>query len=127
MTDLVESTIDGLSYWRAAEMVAITTQPSPSVYLLPPYDEYTIAYKDYSAFLDPSFGPQSSDAIYRGAIVIDYQVVGCWRRSFSKGTVHIQFEPYRPFSAAEMDAIVFAAQAYGEFHGMPVEVTGALA
>ncbi len=31
------------------------SHPTPSVHLLPPFDEYTVAYKDRSAIIDPAF------------------------------------------------------------------------
>ena len=50
---LVQAVSGGQSYWLASSMPTAKAA-SPTAYLLPAYDEYTIAYKDRSAVLSPS-------------------------------------------------------------------------
>ncbi|MEO8397804.1 MAG: crosslink repair DNA glycosylase YcaQ family protein, partial [Chloroflexota bacterium] len=117
---LVEDVIDGKSCWRAAELPEMREIQSPKAYLLPPYDEYTIAYKDHGAIFNPDYREQVRTAVFDRAILIDTQVVGFWRRTFSKGAAVIELVPLRPLSAAEDAAIADAARLYGEFIGMPI-------
>jgi hypothetical protein len=116
---LVQEAIDGKTYWYAPFKGAIETS-SPTAFLLPPYDEYTIAYKDHSGILDPMYLDMAKSAIYGGVIVIDSRLVGNWKRTFSKGSVLIEFAPYRPLTSAELQAVAVASERFGEFLEMPV-------
>ncbi len=119
---LTQETIDGKIYWFSSSM-PVTNRLIPPALLLPPYDEYTIAYKDHSAILDPAYGEQAKTQLYGGAAVSDSQAVGYWRRTFSKGTAVIEIAPFRPLDATERDAFAAAAQHYGEFLGLPAVLT----
>jgi hypothetical protein len=119
--DLVESVIDGKTYWHAASMRDVG-KPAHTGYLLPAYDEYTIAYRQHGEILDPRFETPAREAIFGGVTVINYQVLGNWKRTISKGKAIIESAPFRPFTDAENEAFAEAAQRFGEFLGMPVVV-----
>lgn len=99
---------------------------SERVYLLPNYDEYTIAYKDRNAFYDKSSGI----SIYSmGALtyphVITYQgkVIGTWRRELKKDSlIVIPNFPKKP-SKNVLGKIEEAADRYGKFLSQKVELT----
>jgi hypothetical protein len=116
--DLVHEEIDGKTYWFSPSE-RIVPEPSPHVLLLPPYDECT-GYRDHSASLDPAYAKLASEMLFGGAIMVDGQGVGYWRRAFKKDAVIIQLDPFRPLSAAEMVAAEIAAQRYGDFLGLRV-------
>jgi hypothetical protein len=115
---LIHEMIDGKIYWFSPNGPT-PEEVSPTAHLLPIYDEYTIAYKDHSAIFDPQYAKQviSGNGF---VIVIDGQVVGNWRRTFSKGAAVIELAPFRPFTATECDAFTAATRRYGEFLSMPV-------
>jgi Winged helix DNA-binding domain len=71
---LVQENINGQTYWLASS-IAATNDSSPTAYLLSAYDEYTVAYKDRSAVLNPTFGKQanSGNNIIHPTIVVDGQ------------------------------------------------------
>jgi hypothetical protein len=115
----VQEVVDGRTYWLPPSLPA-AEDSSPTAYLLPPYDEYTIAYKDHSAILDPACLQQARTAVYGGMIVIDGQVVGNWKRIFSRGAVVIEPSPFAPLTPAQDQAFAAAARRYGEFLEMPV-------
>lgn len=120
---LVSTVLDGKTYWHAASMPA-AKDVSGRAFLLPPYDEYGIAYKDHSAIIaDPAFMEQARNATFGGVTVMDGQVVGNWRRTLSKGAVVIESAPFRPFSAAEQEGFSAAAQRFGDFLGVSVVLT----
>jgi hypothetical protein len=48
---LAQEVIDGQTYWLGPSSPALPTS-SPGAYLLPSFDEYTVAYRDRSAVLD---------------------------------------------------------------------------
>lgn len=110
--------VNGL--WRAVhpEEAAET----PFALLLPPYDEYGIAYKDHSATLAPEFLEKATTSVFGGTIVINGQVVGYYKRTIEKKLVDIELQPFRPMTAAELEAIEVPARAYGKFHELPINL-----
>lgn len=113
---------DGQTYWfsPAAPGVGPTASPAPTAYLLPPFDEYTVAYRDRSAVLDsPQRRLVSVNGIFHPAIVLDGQVAGTWKRAFKKGSVVITLSPFAPLKKKERQAVAVAAERYGAFLGMP--------
>jgi hypothetical protein len=117
--DLVEEEFHGRACWRAASGEPVR-DPSPTAYLLPPYDEFTIAYKDTLGVLDPQHLDQAKNALYGGAMVIDGQMVGYWRRKLGRQAVAVEFAPFRPLAPVEHEAFSATARRYGEFLGLPV-------
>lgn len=122
-SQLTHEVIDGQTYWFAPSAVSasFTKGKSPQVYLLPNYDEY-ISYKDRSAVFESQYADRLD--IQAGGLphflVIDGQIVGAWRRTFSKGSAVIESRPFVPLTAAEDKAFIAAAQGFGEFLDMPV-------
>jgi hypothetical protein len=105
------------AYWFGLKTPAATPAPA---YLLPPYDEYTIAYKDRSAVLDPAHGGVvSGNGIFYPTIVADGQVIGTWKRELKKESVVITLSPFKPLKKREREAVALAAEQYGEFLGKP--------
>jgi hypothetical protein len=116
---LAQETINGQNYWLASSMPA-TKDPSPAAYLLPAYDEYTVAYKDRSAVLDPAYTKQansSGNGVFYPVIVVDGQVVGTWKRTLKKDALAITPTPFAKLKRAETRAISEAAGRYGKFLG----------
>lgn len=124
---LEREVIEGSTYWFAAAVLKEGPAPqqaaspaSPTAYLLPQFDEYTVAYRDRSAVLDPSqTGVISSNGIFYPIIVLDGHVVGTWKRVFKKGEVIITLSPFSPLKKKEKQAVAVAAERYGSFLGMP--------
>lgn len=116
---IVSEIIDGKTYWRAA---SVPTSPAikHTALLLPPYDEFTIAYRDHQIILDPQYQDLATDTIFSGVTVINGHIVGNWRRTFKQKSVVIESAPFRPFSPAENDAFAAAAKRFSDFLGMPV-------
>ncbi len=111
--------IDGQTYWYSSSMPSVPETPL-TAHLLPVYDEYGIAYKNQSAALDPMYAELLNDRFFTSAFALNGEIIGMWRRTFSKQTVVIELAPFRPFSAAESDAFAAAARRFGDFLGMPV-------
>lgn len=106
-------------HWFGATAPGPEANPA-SAYLLPPFDEYTVAYKDRSAVLDPAHGGfVSTNGIFYPAIVLDGQVVGTWKRELKKGSVVITLAPFEPLKKREREAVAVAAERYGSFLGKP--------
>lgn len=108
--------IDGHTYWFAPS-ASIARAPSPTAYLLPSYDEYTIGYRNHDAVFNST---QFESLIYNYTIVIDGQVVGTWRRTLKKDAVMIELNFFTPPTKAQKLAVAAAADRYGKFLGLSV-------
>jgi winged helix DNA-binding protein len=125
-SQLVRETIDGQDYWLAARAPAAKAA-SPRAYLLPAFDEYTVAYKDRSAALDPMYARQvfSVNGIFSPIIVVDGKIVGVWKRKLRKGNLKkdrlkkdalaIAPSPFAKLDQAETRAFAAAANRFGKF------------
>lgn len=113
---LVKELSDGQTYWLASSMPT-AKDASPTAYLLPAFDEYTVAYKDRSAVLNPMCAKQviTGNGIFYPTIVVDGQIVGTWKRTLKKGTVVITPSPFTRLNEAETRAFAEAASRYGKF------------
>lgn len=119
---LERETINSQDYWLAAAEPAARPESS-TAWLLPPFDEYTVAYKDRSAVLDPAQGGViSGNGIFYPVVILDGRVAGTWKRVFKKGTVVIILSPFAPLKKKEREAVAAAAERYGAFHGLPTVV-----
>lgn len=117
---LAGDTIAGRPYWWVEPNAPMS---APSLHLLPAYDEYMVSYKDRSASLDPQYVWLSAPEVYLGYIVvIDGQVAGTWKRTFTDGVVVIESKFSRTLSSAESERFEVAIQRYGEFLNMPVNL-----
>ncbi len=112
---------EGKAYWLAPLVPLAPIKPAPpATYLLPPFDEYTVAYKDRSAVLQRAEGKIFSiNGIFYPTVVIDGQVVGTWKRAFQKGSVVITLEPFASLTKKERQSIAAAAERYAAFLGLP--------
>jgi hypothetical protein len=120
---LIEAAVDGKRYWLAPG-TRIPTRPTRTAYLLPPYDEYLIAYKDRSAALDP--GAWLSIAgrdPFAAPVVLEGRVVGGWKRTMGEDTVSILLDMPGRLSRADERLVEEAAGRYGAFLGLEVAVS----
>jgi hypothetical protein len=115
---LVQENINGQNYWLASSMPA-TKDSAPTAHLLPAYDEYTVAYKDRSAALNPKYAnlPNYGYGIFNPTIVVDGQVVGTWKRELKQDRLVITPSPFTKLKRAEAGAIAEAVDRYGKYLG----------
>jgi hypothetical protein len=121
---LVPEVIKGRTYWLSSSLL-ITKYGRPTAYVLPAFDEYTVAYKDRSAVLDPLHANRTStgNGIFNPVIVIDGQVVGTWKRRFEKGSVVVTPNLFTSLTKADKQALARAARQYGVFLQARVALT----
>lgn len=121
---LQRETMDGRTFWFAPR--AALRAASKGAYLLPAWDEYTVAYRDRSDILDPlhALKVNAGGGVLKPVVVIGGRVVGTWQRTIAKGGAVVRPMPFRPFAPAETAAVGKAAQAYGRFLGLPARVHG---
>jgi len=114
--------VDGQQYYAGQELpfAASPEHSQGQAFLLPPFDEFLVAYRDRSAALDANDAKQvmpGSNGIFYPIVVIDGRVVGIWKRAFKSDRVVLTFSPFRPWSETETRAIEAAAEHYGAFVG----------
>lgn len=122
---LVEERDGETSYWLAPEVAGVSDIP-PMAYLLPMYDEYTVAYKDRSAVLsaEDAARPDAGNGIFRPPIVIGGQIVGTWTRTLRKTTVVVKPRLFRALSEEESEALNVATERYAAFLGLAGVLAG---
>jgi len=111
----------GQTYWFAD---SVSTQaPTPTAYLLPNYDEYTVGYTDRSAIYDTQHNQKldsRGNFLFNNVVVLNGQVVGTWKRTLTKSEVVIEFVLFSKLTKIENRAIADAAERYGKFLGLSV-------
>jgi hypothetical protein len=120
---LVHETMGKLTYWMPTDISM--PKEMPSAFALPGFDEYLLGYKDRSAVLDAAHAEQvcpGGNGMFASTIVIDGRVVGTWKRVFKKAGIEITAIPFTGMSKSDKKSFVDAAQRYGEFHELPVNV-----
>jgi hypothetical protein len=121
-SQLAHETVDGKGYWFAPSDPAPMPQ---TAYLLPNYDEYTIAYKDRSHFYDASAfqSPVARDNVpFAHMIVINGRIVGTWKRTLAKNDVRVEAKFLHAPSGPEQRALKTAVEQYGTFLNLSVEL-----
>ncbi|MCC6615266.1 MAG: AlkZ family DNA glycosylase [Anaerolineae bacterium] len=121
--ELVEDTYAGESFWRPA------STPAPhddlAVHALPGFDEYVLGYRDRSAVLDPQHAQKicpGGNGIFYPTIVAGGQIVGTWKRTIKKQKVVVTPEPFTSLSREVAAGFAAAAEAYGAYLGLAVEI-----
>ncbi len=111
--------IGGQDYYFGQALPAAPTRPLDA-FLLPPFDEFLVAYRDRSAALDAhghALVVPGGNGIFNPIIVIDGRVVGTWKRTIKTDSVVMTFSPFTSFSDEQIRAITAAAERYGRFVG----------
>jgi hypothetical protein len=118
-SELQHATIDGLDYWFA-EPRPHTAPESPTIHLLQGYDEYLVGYTESRHVSDVTGTAREiilSRPMFIGAVVLDTQVVGHWKRTVKRDVVSVQAALYFTFDSAQTEALQSAADAYAAFLG----------
>lgn len=113
--------------FSSADAASSRAPRRPSAVLLPAWDEYVVAYKDRRAALDPSAALQ--DRVHEvglSRVAIDGRVRGSWRRSLARSRVRVSMAFWNPVTRDERRAVEAAAERYGRFLGMSVEIVSDL-
>ncbi len=98
--------------------------PGPEgAYLLPAFDEYTVAYKDRGMLLDGR--PQPPSDLLNPVMLLDGRAAGLWKRLVSPRSVQISLAPYGRLGRPDRSRLTAAAERYAEFLSLPAEISWA--
>ena len=112
--------IDGVEYFIGAQ-TSVAIKHLPAVHLLPPFDEYTVAYRDRSAVVATDHKElASSGGVFRPIIVVDGQVVGTWKAAVKKGALAVTPTLFAGHSGIKENALRGSAKRYADFLGLPL-------
>jgi Winged helix DNA-binding domain len=90
---------------------------STSVHLLPPFDEYTVAYADRSDIVDPAFARRvnAGGGMLNAVIVARGRVVGTWKRTLSRKGVTVTPSLFRDLTRSEQRGLEREIARYAAF------------
>jgi hypothetical protein len=119
--------VDTKEYWFGdASHPAQTATPIPKLILLSVYDEYVIAYNDYT----PVFPPQAhnltkllGNAWLNYVVVKDGRVIGSFRRQIKPKEMRLEFRLVVPITKADKQLIESTAEQYASFFDLPAKVS----
>jgi hypothetical protein len=118
-SELQSETIDGVTYWFG-ELPAEPWVPTRGVHLLQMFDEYLVGYSQTRSALDRagiSSSLFSTINVRSGALILDTQLAGTWRRSVGKDGLLIEARLAEPLGPDQMEALEAAAQRHAAFVG----------
>ena len=115
----------GLTKKEANEAIALAGVPTSatraskriSAHLLPPFDEYTVAYKDRTSIIDPAFAKRlnGGGGLLNPVVIVNGVVVANWKRTLRGTSVDITITPFHELTARDTRAIEQAATRYRAF------------
>lgn len=121
---LDKETIGGLEYWYGDGTPGAAG--GPGAHLLPNYDEYTVAYRDRSALLDPArvFDPKlfSFGSVLSNILVVGGLVRGAWRTVDRGAQRRIEVRTLGTLGSHESTAVKEAGSRMERFLQRPIEV-----
>lgn len=118
---LVKETRGARTTWTGTG-TTVPAMARPSAALLPPWDEYLVAYKDRAHALGHLTAEPPLMVIGNALVVIDGRVRGTWRRAPAASGVEIRTSLWSPATDDERRAVGRAAARYGAFLGKDVRV-----
>jgi len=110
---------EGFALANVPDEIVTRTRSSLTANLLPPFDEYTVAYKERTAIIDPSFARRlnAGGGILNAVVVMNGIVVGTWKRDLRGTSVDITVAPFRTLTARETHALEKEGARYAKFLG----------
>ena len=115
---LESADVNGRTFWFAGSSPA--KGKADAAYLLPPWDEFTVAYRDRSDILDAKHATRlnAGGGMLSPVIIVRGSVVGTWKRTIRKDTVTVQPAFFKAPNAADRALVAAAVERYARFLGL---------
>jgi hypothetical protein len=110
-------------WWSDPPRPARARRATPRAWLLPAYDEYTVAYRDRT-MLAAAGSRVTKMGLLAPVVVVDGHVVGTWKRALDRDSVRITTSLSRKLTTAEAASMFDAARTYGDYLGLEAHVAG---
>ena len=93
-----------------------------SVFLVPGFDEYFIAYTDRSDVLDKQYAKELNQGggMINGAVIVNGRMVGGWKRRFEKKSVVLTIRLFEQLSPTQQELLKIQVERFGSFQNLPV-------
>jgi hypothetical protein len=111
---------DGEDYWGPEAGFPAPTKPPPAL-ILPPFDEFLVAFRNRGAALDPADTGRLA-SLLSPTIVVKGRVVGTWKRRLTRGRLVIVPRFFSPSTEGRLRTLRPALERYGAFLGEHVEL-----
>lgn len=123
-TEVERETIDGLTYWIVPSRSTGRSTAS-SIYLLPNYDEYLIAYRDRGNAqpLMTTANANRNVDIYAHILVVDGRFGGTWRRAAGRHGYEVAVTPLNALAPRHTRDLHAAVERLSTFLGSKVTLT----
>ncbi|MEO5593786.1 MAG: winged helix DNA-binding domain-containing protein [Chitinophagaceae bacterium] len=123
-SNFIAEKINEQTYWFSNDL-HLPVKHTPSVHLLPAYDEFIISYKDRTAALDAEYHKKvlTVNGIFNPAIILNGRVAGLWKRSFQNGGVHIETVFFQSTGKTIHSLVEKEANNFGQFVNMKTSVS----
>lgn len=118
MPELESEDVDGRTLWFAE--TGAGRAGAGAAYLLPAWDEFTVAYRDRRDILDPKHARKvnAGGGVLSPVIVVRGQVVGTWKRTIRKDTVTVTPSFFTALDRADREAVAKAVDGYARYLGL---------
>jgi hypothetical protein len=115
---LTPETIGGQEFWRGTMVPRAKAAALGAAYILPPFDEYTVAYRDRTAVLHARHAPYAQfGGMLSPTIVIGGRVVGTWKRRMAGNTVVVEPTFFGRCDGTHARLLTAAIERYARFLG----------
>ena len=122
-SEAVPIEVDGVQYW-------VTGDPPPadvteSGYLLPPFDEYLLGYKERFLVLDPTYAKRvnAGGGMLKPTVMVNGYILGTWSYKVREQDTVISIQPFRDLEPHERGLIQRAASRFSSFKSVPIDVS----
>jgi hypothetical protein len=117
-SELASEDVAGRMFWFAD--LPARRAGMGAAYLLPAWDEFTVAYRDRSDILDAKYATRlnAGGGVLSPAIVLRGAVVGTWQRTIKKDTVTVTPKFFNALDRPDRDAIGKAVGRYARYLGL---------
>lgn len=125
-SEFVSFIADGVEYYLHESCVTHTHPNGDAIHFLPAFDEFLISYTDRTASIPLPLQAQAftRNGIFKPIIVVNGTVVGIWKRTIAKNTVHVEPQFFGKVSKAQQKAITDHTARYGAFMDMRLTLPG---
>jgi len=114
--------VGGVEYWLSPGLAGGRARRVPRAFLLPAFDEFTVAYADRGAVVDRDRLVDAGHGIGPN-LIIDGRLAATWRRTLNRDTVSIGLAPLRPLTAEEQALVPDAVEPYARFLRLTPAIT----